>query len=172
MSIEYKLISGATGSSAPAKVSTSTSAEKTILQILHASQPLTVVEWGISFDGSSAAEPIVCELIETGAIAATVTAAAGNDLGAFNQQADPNVAAGGGVTLSGAGTGYNATAEGAVVAPVRNGDLQNIAPSNGFLHQYPLNQEFRIPATKVGRIRVNNPSGAVNCYAYMIYFVG
>jgi hypothetical protein len=47
---------------------------KTMLQIATPStRGIRVVEWGISFDGSAAATPIRCELIDTATVAATVT---------------------------------------------------------------------------------------------------
>ena len=53
---------------------TTGTAIKTLLQLsTSATKPAKVVEWGISFDGSAAATPIKCELIETD-VAATVTA--------------------------------------------------------------------------------------------------
>ena len=61
------------GAAAPVAVTTGT-VIKTMLQVQpSATKPLRVVEWGISFDGSAAATPVNCELIQcTGA--ATVTA--------------------------------------------------------------------------------------------------
>jgi hypothetical protein len=58
---------------APAPVTTGT-AIKTLLQIATPStEDLTVVAWGIDFDGTAAAAPIKVELIDTD-VAATVTA--------------------------------------------------------------------------------------------------
>lgn len=152
--------------SATAKVTTGTSA-KTMLQLLQPSYQLSVVEWGISFDGSAAATPIQCELIHTTTVAATVTAYVANDVVLFT---DP-LANTPGLTLSTTGSGYTSTSEGSVVAPVRVGDYQEVAPSNQYLKQFPLDQEFVVPAAGVLRIRVT-AAAAVNCTCYVVFGVG
>ena len=64
---------------AQAVVTTGT-AIKTLLQVkASATTTFKIKEWGISFDGSAAATPIKCELLETD-VAATVTAAVANDI--------------------------------------------------------------------------------------------
>lgn len=138
-----------------------------MLQLLHPSLPLSVVEWGISFDASAAAVPIQCELIHTTTAAGTVTAYATNDITLLS---DPGGNAPG-LTLSASGSGFTATAEGSVVAPVRIGDYQLVAPTNQYLKQFPLGQEFNIPAAGVLRIRVTAPV-AVNAVCYVTFTVG
>ena len=119
----YKVNNGASATTAPtAKVSTTTST-KTLIQLLQPSYQLSVVEWGISFDGTSAATPIECELIHTTTVAATVTAYAANDVSLYT---DP-LANTPGLTLSTSGSGFSASAEGSVVAPVRTGDYQMVS---------------------------------------------
>lgn len=136
---------------------------KTHLQILPLA-PLRVVEWGISFDGSAAATPIKCELIHTTTIAATVTAHVAAGVHPYN---DPNLSAAN-VTLSTTGTGYNASAEGTIVASTRYGDVQFVAPTNQYVKQWPLGEEFQVPAN--GILRVRTTSGAsVNCYTYIVF---
>ena len=169
MAVLYRVNNGVTGAAAVVKVTTGT-AVKTMLQVLHPNQPITVVEWGISFDGSAAATPIECELIHTTTVAATVTASVANDITAYNEVADPGVTAGG-LTLSTSGTGYTSTAEGSVVAPVRVGDLQLVAPTNQDVKQFPLGQGFKVPAAGVLRIRVT-AAAAVNAYCYVMFGVG
>jgi hypothetical protein len=147
-----------------AKVSTGT-AVKTMLQFA----PLVVaeiVEWGISFDGSAAATPIEVELIETGTVAATVTACVAADVTKVRPVLDAT-AVGTVMTLSTAGTGYTASAEGSIVA-VRNLDApQLIAPTNQFVKQFPLGNEPIVQIGDFARIRVTAPA-AVNAYCYMI----
>src|SRR3972149_369731 len=73
----YLLPNGPMPTTAAQAVVTTGTAIKTMLQVkLNASATgrAKVVEWGISFDGSTAATPIKCELLTTGAVAATVTA--------------------------------------------------------------------------------------------------
>jgi hypothetical protein len=68
----------------PVSVATGT-AIKTMLQVkLAAGITGKVVEWGVSFDGSAAATPIKCELVETGTVFATVTASVANDITRLN----------------------------------------------------------------------------------------
>lgn len=170
MALLYRINNGASAAAAaPAKVTTA-AVIKTMLQVLHPNQPLTVVEWGISFDGTAAAVPIECELIHTTTVAATVTASVANDITPYNEVADAGVTAGG-LTLSTSGTGYTSTGEGSVVAPVRSGDLQLVAPTNQYVKQFPLGQGFKVPAAGVLRIRVT-AAVAVNCYCYVIVGVG
>ena|ERR1700677_2003995 len=162
----YRVQNGPSPTTAPtAKVTTGTST-KTLLQLLHPNNALVIVEWGISFDGSAAATPIECELIHTTTVAATVTAFVANDVSLFS---DPlaNVP---GLTLSTAGSGYTATVEGSVVAPVRVGDYQLVAPSNQYLKQFPLGQEFVVPAAGVLRVRVT-AAAAVNAVCYVTFAV-
>src|SRR5487761_2143902 len=137
----YRVYNGASpGAAAGAKATTGTSV-KTMLQLLHPSLPLSVIEWGISFDGSAAATPIECELIHTTTVAATVTAYVANDVTLFS---DPSTS----------GSDFTSTAEGSVVAPVRIGDYQLVAPTNQYVKQFPLDQEFVVPAGGILRIRV------------------
>jgi hypothetical protein len=127
---------------------------------------LAVVEWGISFDGDAAGVPIECELIHTTTVAATVTALVANDVVLFT---DP-LANTPGLTLSTSASGFTSSAEGSVVAPVRVGDYQLVAPSNQYLKQFPLGQEFVVPAAGVLRVRVT-AAVAVNAVCYVTFFV-
>lgn len=144
------------------KVTTGT-AIKTMLQIASsATRPLKVVEWGISFDGSAAATPIQCELIQTD-VAATVTAHVAAGVQPYD---DPNAPAST-VTLGTSATGYTASAEGSITT-TRYGDLQLIAPTNQYVKQWPLGREFQVPVSKFLRVRVTAGT-AVNAYCYVIW---
>jgi hypothetical protein len=148
---------------AQAPVTTGT-AVKTLLQL----KPFVtckVVEWGVSFDGSAAATPIRCELLDTGTVFATVTASADADVTRFGSVEDA-VASVGGLTLGTAATGYTSTGEGTITA-VRMFDVQLVAPSNGYLKQFPLGREPKLIIGNSARIRVT-AGAAVNAYAYMI----
>ncbi|MDE2471185.1 MAG: hypothetical protein KGL35_21230, partial [Bradyrhizobium sp.] len=106
---------------APADVSTGT-AIKTLLQIQPASKKITIVEWGISFDGTSGV-PIKCELIDTQAINATVTAFASGDIVQLSGPSDDASLA----TLGTAASGYTSSAEGTITS-TRLLDLQLVSP--------------------------------------------
>jgi hypothetical protein len=150
-----------------ASIATGTSI-KTLLQVqASATLPLKVVEWGISFDGSSAATPGKVELIETD-VAATVTASAAADL----TKCDGEALMAGNLTtnliqVGTTGTGYGASGEGSVAA-VRNLDgPQFIAPTNQFIKQFPLGDYRMVQVGKFLRIRVTFGS-TVNAYAYVV----
>lgn len=150
---------------------TTGNAIKTMLQVKPgATTSLRVIEWGISFDGSSAATPGKVELIETD-VAATVTASVANDITKLDADAiangDPTTAL---IAVGTSATGYTAGSEGSITA-VRNLDApQLIAPTNQFIKQFPLGREPAIQNGKFGRIRVTFGT-AVNAYCYMIVSV-
>lgn len=144
------------------KVTTGT-AIKTMLQLAPPStRPLTVAGWGISFDGSAAATPIVCELIQTD-VAATVTAHVAAGLMPFN---DPNAPASL-LTLGTAATGYTATAEGTITA-TRVLDLEDVQPTNQYVNWFPEGREPQVPLSKFLRVRVTAGT-AVNCHCWVVW---
>lgn len=163
----YRVYNGASPAAAAGVKITTGTAVKTLLQLLHPTLALSVIEWGISFDGSAAATPIECELIHTTTVAATVTAFVANDVTQFS---DPSANTPG-LTLSTAGSGYTASAEGTVVAPVRIGDYQLVAPTGQYVKQFPLDQEFVVPSAGVLRVRVT-AAAAVNALAYVVFGIG
>jgi len=160
----FFIANGPMPTTAAQAVVTTGSAIKTLLQI----KPFNlckIVEWGISFDGSAAAVPIKCELLETGTVFATVTASADVDITKVDLLAAA-AASVAGLTLGTAATGYTASAEGTITA-VRMFDVQLIAPTNQYVKQFPLGREPLINLASSGRIRVTAPV-AVNAYCYMI----
>lgn len=145
---------------------TTGTAIKTMLQIATpATRPLRVVEWGISFDGSAAAAPIKCELLQTD-VAATVTAHVAAGVQPYNDPLAPASL----VTLGTAATGYTASAEGTTTAS-RHADLQYVAPTNQYVKQWPQGNEWQMPISKFLRVRVT-AAAAVNCYCYVIWGEG
>lgn len=145
---------------------TTGTAIKTLLQVKLGTQNKgKVVEWGVSFDGSAAATPIKCELLETGTVFATVTASAAADITKFGDpnDVDPTTS---NIILTTTGTGYTATAEGTITA-VRMFDAQLVAPTNQYFKQFPLGREPVINVSTSLRIRVTAGT-AVNAYAYVI----
>lgn len=148
---------------APVKVTTGTSI-KTLLQIAPPSTlDLTIIEWGISFDGSAAATPGVVELIETD-VAATVTAFATADIIGWNREAQTVASQ---ITKSTSTSGFTSTSEGSITA-VRNLDVQLIAPTNQYVKQFPLGREPMCRASKVLRVRVTF-GAAINAFCYVIW---
>jgi len=151
-----------------AKVTTGTSI-KTMLQLVPA-VPIKVVEWGVSFDGTAAATPGECELIETGAVAATVTAFATTDIYPYfdpNAPANTSGSSGTPLNLGTALSGFTSTSEGTVTA-TRIGDYQQVAPTNQWAKQWPLGREFGVAAGKVLRVRMTFGT-AINALCYVIF---
>lgn len=163
----YTIFNGpAPTTAAQAPVTTGTSI-KTLLQV----KPGTTIvgkikEWGISFDGSAAATPIRCELLQTD-VAATVTASAAADIVKMDASAlqggDPTTAA---FAVGTTSTGYTSTNEGAITS-TRVFDAQFVAPTNQYVKQFPLGLEPVIEVSKFARIRVT-AGAAVNAYCYMV----
>lgn len=146
------------GTAALVKVTTGTSI-KTLLQIATPSTTgITVVEWGISFDGSAAATPIECELVTTSG-AATVTSLTPS---LYTAGSNTSLCVGGSTA-----TGYTASGEG-TPGTCNYGDVQLIAPTSQYLKQWPLGREFFVPASSFLRVRVT-AGAAVNAYAYIIW---
>jgi hypothetical protein len=147
---------------APIPVTTGT-AIKTMLQVAPpATKKITVIAWGITFDGISAALPIKCELVETD-VAATVTAHVAAGITLF---AGPNDEASL-VTLGASATGFTASAEGTVAA-TRMLDFQQVPPNGGYMVQYPQGREPVVRISKFLRIRVTAPA-AVNAHCWVAW---
>ena len=160
----YRVHNGPMQTTAAAVAVTTGTAIKTMLQI----RPLVllrIIEWGVSFNASALATPIVVELIETGTVFATVTASAEADV---TKENDLSAVAATVMTLSTTGTGYTASAEGTITA-VRNldGPMFVSVLSQPFVKQFPLGQEPVINIGNAGRIRVTAPA-AVNAYCYIV----
>jgi hypothetical protein len=147
---------------------------KTMLQVkLGAStnQVGKVVEWGISLDGA-AASTVKCELLDTGAVKATITEYVAADI---INLIDPNAAA---VTddfpfafgVAGDESGYTGSAEGSITA-THVFDVQQLVTGTTFgaqyVKQFPLGREPTFNATNFLRIRVT-ATAAVNAYCYVI----
>lgn len=152
---------------APASVTTGT-AIKTLLQIKGgATNPLHIVEWGISFDGSAAGVPIKVEFIETD-VAATVTAFVANDIIKYDAAAiaagDPTTS---NIPVGTTSSGYTATAEGTITASRDLDGPQLIAPTNQYVKQFPLGERPFLQVGKFALVRVTAPV-AVNAYTYVI----
>lgn len=152
-----------------APVATGTSI-KTLLQLVskHSSLGFTIVEWGVSFDGSAAATPGKVELIETD-VGATITQYANADF----HKLDAEALRGGDPTTqifdvsSTTKSGYTASGEGTITAGRLLAPSQLIAPTTQYQQQFPLGQQPWVDGAKFMRIRVHFGT-TVNAYAYVI----
>lgn len=137
-------------------------ASKTLLQLVPpATGKFTVIEWGYMFD-SAPANPVDVDLIETGSVAATVTA---HVAGSLHKYADTNATSQ--LQLGTALTGYNASAEGTITAS----RLLAARRENGqyFSQPFPLGREPEVWNGNVLRLRAApSTAAAVNLKAYLI----
>lgn len=163
----YIIANGPTPTTASQVAVTTGTAIKTLLQVKLGLTTMRgkVIEWGISFDGSAAAQPIICELLTTGTVAATVTAHAASGI----QNLDPfgtTPTSGNPFTFSTTTTGYTASAEGTITT-TRLLDVQQIAPTNQYIKQWPLGREPWFSQSNYLRIRVK-AAAAVNAICYCV----
>lgn len=164
----YVVYNGAMPTTAAIPTVTTGTSIKTMLQLApkgsNGAPNMYAVRWGISFTGSAAATPVQCELIETD-VAATVTASAAADIMPYN---DYNaIGASNFLTLSTTGTGYTSTSEGSTTA-TRVADYQNVAPTNQFIYDWVLGNEFALTPGKFLRIRCTT-STAVTATCYIVF---
>ena len=160
----YTIYNGAMPTTAVLPTVATGTAIKTLLQL----KPFNVcriIEWGISFDGYSAAAPVAVELIDTGTVFATVTASADADVMKLDGS-EGAVASVAGLTLGTAATGYTGSAEGTITA-TKILDSQLIAPSAQFIKQFPLGREPKLIIGNSVRIRVK-AAATVNALCYMV----
>lgn len=143
------------------------SAIRTMLQIeAPSTKSLTIVEWGISFDGSAAATPIKCELLTTTVAATMSTASVAADVTSLNGPADEvSLITYGGTTHTGFATA--AVTEG-TVANARMLDLQLVAPTSQYVKQFPLGREPVVAPSKFLRVRVTAGT-TVNAFIYCMW---
>lgn len=159
----YRIFNGPMPTTASQAAVTTGTAIKTLLQLKPFNQ-CKVTAWGISFDGSAAATPIECELLETGTVFGTVTASVDADCIKLNG-ADQAVASVAGLTMGTSATGYTCTSEGSITT-VRMFDAQLVAPTNQYIYQFPLGQEPVLVIGNACRVRVKAGT-AVNAICWI-----
>ena len=148
---------------APVSITTGT-AIKTLMQLsTPATAGLEVVEWGISFDGSAAATPGKCELVDTVAINATVTAYVAADITKMSQVGTRASY----LTLGTANSGFTSSAEGSIVA-TRQFDTQLLPPTAPYIKQFPLERGPTMLLSEFLRVRVHFGT-AINALCYIVW---
>lgn len=157
---------------APVKQPTGT-AIRTMMQLKVATGVQAIVTgFGYSFDGSAAATPGIIEIIETGAILATMSSAyAAADIQPYNDyNATANTAGTSGVPFnlgtSASGFATAAVTEGSTVAS-RMCYVGQTAPTNQLDYQFPLGREFAITPQNALRFRVTFGT-TVNMICYLV----
>ena len=167
MSLQYVIASAVDSTTAArTKVALSAATIKTVLQFKPI-LPCKLISWGFSLDNTSANVPGQVELLDTGTIAATVSAVANADITKFNAAArefgDPTSAL---ISVGTSATGFNASAEGSITATAIY-DMLLDPPTQPYAYQWPLGREPELKANNLIRIRANFAS-AVNCWGYMV----
>lgn len=140
---------------------------RTMLQIeAPSTKSLTIIEWGISFDGAAASTPGQVELFTTTVAATMSTASVAADVTLVNGPADEvSLITYGGTTHTGFATA--AVTEG-TVANYRSLDAQLLPPTAPYIHQFPQGREPVCPPSKFIRVRVTFGS-PVSCYCYVVW---
>jgi hypothetical protein len=152
---------------APAATVASSAVANTVrtVQQVKATQLIRVIEWGYSLNALAAA-PCQIELIDTGAINATMgTAYVAGDVTKYaNANADAAP-----LTLGTASSGWGvASAEGTITAT----RLLDYQYENGLYikKQIPLGREPEVPSTNYLRVRITpTTAAAVNIISYIIF---
>lgn len=165
----FLVANGATPTTAALAKQPTGTALRTMLQVAtSAGNPIWVKKWGIVFDGTAAATPIACELIDTAAVGASGLTAHPGPM-SYDVVSDAPTST---VTLGAAATGYatGATTEGTVTTS-RIGDIALVSPTSGYIYEFPLGEEFFVPASRFLRIRVT-AGASVNCWCFIKYTQG
>lgn len=163
----FRIYNGPSPTTAAQVPVTTGTAIKTLLQIKPSATlgGMELRAWGISFDGSAAATPIKCELIETDA-AALVTAHVAAGIVKMDAKAiacgDPTTNL---IVVGTTATGYTATGEGTTTV-TRVFDAQLVAPTNQYSYQWPLGEGPAMTVSLFTRVRVT-AGAAVNAYCWI-----
>lgn len=148
---------------------------RTMLQLAPVSYPIRVIEWGCSFDGTTANTPGKAELVDTGTVFATMsTAFATADVQTWGDPNAPaNTSGTSGIPL-GLGTALSGFATAAVTegstTTTRMGDIQLLPPTAPYVKQFPLGREFEVKAGNALRVRMTFGT-TVNSIIYVIFEV-
>ena len=161
MARRYIVFNGAAPTTAAQVPVATGTAIKTLVQVATPSTTgLHIIEWGISFDGTSSANaPGKCELLQT-----DVAATSGTSLTPSIYGVDTTAS----LCVGGTGaTNFSPTVEGTITS-TRVFDAQLVSPTSGYSKQFPLGREPFVPASKFLRVRVTF-AVTVNAYAYIIW---
>jgi len=129
---------------------------------------IRVVEWGVSFNGSAAGTPAVCELVQNGT--ATTFPNTGNDIAHSTTTIQP---VGDSTTASRLTMGPSASGRGNATAPVsatpdKYFDAQFVGPTSQYVKQWPLGREPVMPVSKYLQLRINT-AATLTAIAYVVF---
>lgn len=136
----------------------------TMLQIATpATQKLKVVRWGVRLNSSPTAV-VRCELVDTGAVNATVTAHVAAGVQPYGAAEGPASA----MTLGTAATGYTSTAEGTITV-TRTGDEVVIPIGvSSYEYEWSLGREFDVAVSRFLRVRMTTAT-AVSALTWVVW---
>jgi hypothetical protein len=147
---------------APAGFATGTAIHTHLQVATPAASTIRIIEWGISLDTPATATVAKCELVDTGAVGATVGTS--ETPAAYNADGSLSASACVGGT---AATCYQPSTEGTITA-VRTVDMQLLVPPFVYVKQWPLGREPYLAVSRFLRVRVTT-AVTCNAYAYVIW---
>lgn len=123
---------------------------------------IRIIEWGVSFNGSAAATPAVCELVQNGTASTCSTAHSTTTIQPIGDNAKAS-----GLTMGTTSSGYG---NGAVTSatPDKTLDAQFVGPTTQYIKMWPLGREPVIAASKFAQLRVNT-SATLTALAYIVF---
>jgi hypothetical protein len=173
MAKTYIVQNGAMPTTAPIAGVTTSATLFTSLQVLPATNsPLKIIEWGITFNGAALGTPFKCDLVETGAVGATVAAFVAADVMPYDDPNAPaNTAGTSGIPLNlgTAQSGYTSSAEGTITV-CRVFDTQWVEPIGGWSHRFELGREPGILPGHFCRIRCHGDGSTLH-NSYLVFEV-
>ena len=174
MGYSYIVYNSALATTAAPLAQPTGTAIRTMMQLKFATSVVAqILEWGISFDGTTANTPGKVELVETGTVFATVTTAfAAADVQPWGDPtADANTAGSSGTPLNLATTasGFASAAgtEGSTTT-TRMLDCGLIAPTNQYVKVFTPGNEPLVKAATALRVRTTFGT-TVNALIYLIF---
>ena len=127
---------------------------------------IKLVEWGVSFDGTSAQTPALLEVASTATATTGLTTHSTTTIECLDDSTYPDSR----LTMGTAATGYGAVAITSNTT-LRMADRQYVAPTNQYIKQWPLGREPGFgssAAAQYVQFRINT-SATVNAIIYAIW---
>lgn len=128
-----------------------------------ATTQIKIVEWGVSFNGSTAGTPAVCELVQNGTGSTVSTAHTTATVLAIGDNVKTSALTYGATTNTGYGNGAITSA-----TPDKYFDAQFLAPTGLYIKQWPLGREPVCAVSKFCQLRIST-SATVTALAYIVF---
>lgn len=168
----YRVQNSAMPTTAPAAPVATSASLYTSLQVVPAStSPLSIIEYGVAFNGAVLAAGFEVELVDTGTVAATVTAYVLADVMGYDQVGQSVLQTSGTsgipLNLGTALSGYTSSSEGSTTASFVH-DSTLVEPIGGYYKQFPLGEQPYVKPGNVCRIRIKG-DGVTTHYSYIVF---